>query len=293
VVLYAIDASIVINNREFPGLCACCARTKASRAALCAGQDAMAIEHELACLVRYGLMGHLGRFLAAPELRGALERGQAVVIKTDRGVELGEVLVHLGPASGLSETTAGPRGDLGDSCLTECCESVQPRLLRLAGPTDLDSARRALELRAERFTLCQDIVQEGDWPLELIDVELLPNLTTTVLHYLHLRPDHLELASLRTLLQSSCGIDVVFQPMRSNLGCRALAGHPDLGDGKQAGCGHCDCFSRGCAPVRSAITSAFAAPPCAQMTHSRCLSCCIGEALARRSRAHESIPGPK
>jgi hypothetical protein len=233
----------------------------------------MAVEHELAYLVRYGLMGHIGRFLVAPELRGALERGQAVVIKTDRGVELGEVLARLGPASGLSETTAGPRGDRGDSCLTEGCESVRPRLLRLAGPTDLDSARRALELRAERFTLCQGIVQEGDWPLELIDVELLPNLTTTVLHYLDLGPGHLELASLRALFQSSCGLDVIFQPLHSNLECRALADQPDLGDGKLTGCGNCDCFSRGCALVRSALNSEVAAPPCAQMTPSRCSSC--------------------
>ena len=46
-------------------------------------------------LIRYGVMSHVGRFSASPDGGSALERGQSVVIRTDRGVELGEVLIAL------------------------------------------------------------------------------------------------------------------------------------------------------------------------------------------------------
>ena len=46
-------------------------------------------------LVRYGLMGHVGRFSLDPETDQEPQRGHTVVIRTDRGLELGEVLARL------------------------------------------------------------------------------------------------------------------------------------------------------------------------------------------------------
>ncbi len=77
---------------------------------------------EPAYLIRYGVMGYVGRFRASPDGIGPLERGQSVVIQTDRGVELGEVLIPLDEA--------------GDSRVGE------QRVLRAAGPDDLDRSRR-------------------------------------------------------------------------------------------------------------------------------------------------------
>ena len=54
---------------------------------------------ERAYLIRYGVMGHIGKFVALPGCETSLERDQLVVIQTHRGLELGEVLV---PASEMS-----------------------------------------------------------------------------------------------------------------------------------------------------------------------------------------------
>ena len=59
------------------------------------------MERQPEYLVRYGLMGHVGWFpLDLRRCHGAeIERGQAVVVLTDRGVELGEVMVAPGRSS--------------------------------------------------------------------------------------------------------------------------------------------------------------------------------------------------
>ena len=46
-------------------------------------------------LIRYGVMGHVGRFPAIAECDSPFARGQLVVIQSDRGQELGEVLVTV------------------------------------------------------------------------------------------------------------------------------------------------------------------------------------------------------
>src|SRR5271156_5341123 len=48
---------------------------------------------EKSYLIRYGVMSHVGRFPVLPTCDRSLERGQLVVIQTDRGLELGEVLI--------------------------------------------------------------------------------------------------------------------------------------------------------------------------------------------------------
>ncbi len=55
---------------------------------------------ELLYLIRYGVMGHVGRFRALPESGASAGRGEIVVIQSDRGIELGEILI------GLDETGA-------------------------------------------------------------------------------------------------------------------------------------------------------------------------------------------
>jgi hypothetical protein len=49
-------------------------------------------EGSLTYLICYGLMGNIGHFRASAELGAGSRRGQAVVIRSTRGVELGEVL---------------------------------------------------------------------------------------------------------------------------------------------------------------------------------------------------------
>ena len=91
-----------------------------------------------------------------------------------------------------------------------------PRLLRIAAPADLEDARRSEALRAQRFTLCQRILADGAWSIDLIDVEPLLDPNTTVLHILGSLD--LNLATLRAEFRSRSDFDVLFEPAGSSLG---------------------------------------------------------------------------
>src|SRR5438552_717397 len=94
---------------------------------------------EQAYLIRYGIMGHVGRFRAWPEWDAPLplERSQVVVIQTDRGIELGEVLIRVDESATPDRSrqegpAAGPDADADEPGMAD-----RPRVLRLAGPEDL------------------------------------------------------------------------------------------------------------------------------------------------------------
>ena len=90
-------------------------------------------------------------FRALPEYGGRLERGQAVVIETDRGIEVGEVLIPLDQSPAVSHRS---------------------RVLRPAGPGDLACSHRPKAMRPDRLLLCRQGLDVGTWPGELIDVEM-------------------------------------------------------------------------------------------------------------------------
>ncbi|WP_165232601.1 hypothetical protein [Aquisphaera insulae] len=201
------------------------------------------------CLVRYGLTGHVGRFAVDPAGGLELGRGQAVVVRTDRGIELGEVLV---PA------TAAASGDLDES---------SPRLLRAADPEDLDAARRCESLRPARFEACLDVLDGAGWDLVLLDVEPLLDLETTILHVLA-DPDA-DLALLRARFRSVADLDVVFEAC----GADPLAA-PARTPAARGGCGDCDCSSGGCGSRAAEPEPEPAAASCGTAgAHSGCASC--------------------
>jgi cell fate regulator YaaT (PSP1 superfamily) len=143
-------------------------------------------------LIRYGLMGEVGRFASGPGM--AFDRGQTVVIRSHRGTELGEVLVEVPDRGAVGLRPPG-----------------SAHVLRAAMPEDLDLGRRAQRERSERFTACQQVFREGVWPIDLIDAEPLLDRGRTVLYYLG--PHKLDVDGLRAAFQSSCGLDVTFQPV--------------------------------------------------------------------------------
>lgn len=169
-------------------------------------------------LVRYGLMGGVGRFEAEGD---GLERGQEVVIRTARGTELGMVLV---PEAG-DRSSAGP----------------EPwPILRAAGADDLERARALERDRPGRLAACEAVLRVGDWPLDLIDVEPLLDEGRAVLHYLG--PRHLEADALRHALREAAGLDVTLEPV----GRVEPEGEPAA----TGGCGSCSsasgCGAGGC-----------------------------------------------
>ena len=197
---------------------------------------------EKSYLIRYGVMSHVGRFPALPTCDRSLERGQLVVIQTDRGLELGEVLIATDGQSATHGTSAaaGPARPDGEDPIS----SVPPsstHVLRAAGPDDLSRSRSALATRSSRFSLCQRILDEGNWPWELVDVEPLLDGRSTVLHYLG--PHQLDVASLRARFRVECAMDVVLEPIGPDVGPEFSEedAHPD----DAGGCGSCGCGAGG------------------------------------------------
>ncbi len=117
------------------------------------------------CLVRYGLAGRVGWFATVAAAPG---RGEAVILRTSRGLELGEVL-KVEPS----------RGRAGEDSVGVF------QVLRPADQADRELAREARRLRGERFEPCRRIIEQAEWPLELVDVEPLLDFST-VLHVLPL-----------------------------------------------------------------------------------------------------------
>jgi cell fate regulator YaaT (PSP1 superfamily) len=103
-------------------------------------------------LVRYGLLGHVGRFAAIDALR--YPRRARVVVRSNRGLEMGEVLAE--PDDGL----------LGAG------ESSGQILRRMSVQDDLLAAR--LERRRhEAFTACEQLLTSAGVDAALVDVEHL------------------------------------------------------------------------------------------------------------------------
>src|SRR5690349_7444738 len=119
-------------------------------------------------LVHHGCAGHLGRFRTAAD--GALDRGAAVVVRTLRGLELGEVLC---PAD--SDRLALPDPFVGE-------------LLRAATPADLDAADRARQLGQRLFDEGSRLTVALALPLAPVDVEVLLDGRQALLHAIRLGP---------------------------------------------------------------------------------------------------------
>ena len=244
---------------------------------------------EQSYLIRYGVMSHVGRFSALRVRDICLERGQRVVLQTDRGLELGEVLIAIAGTSapapeGRSDTGPGS----GDEDRAPSVSTESSRVLRAAGPDDLLRSRRAEESRPSRFSLCQRILQAANWPWELIDVEPLLDGRTTVIHYLG--PRQIDVAPLRAQFRVECDIDVVLEPVGTDP--ESDDSETDAHDDTNNGCGSCGCGEGGgcgTAPAAAALSHDHHAEPavtgCTPKSHSGCSSCGISRLLAERSRA--------
>jgi hypothetical protein len=167
-------------------------------------------------LVRYGLMNHVGAF-AADDDEAPRGRGRKVVIRTGRGVEMGEVLAPV--ANALTPTE--PPGPI----------------LRDVGPLDEEAARRGEQDRERLFELCRQVIDQGPWPIVPIDLEALIEPGRSVLYVLG--PDEFDPTTLKAAAWASHGLDLVVEPARST----RAAPRPKAA----SGCGGCTgCGSGGC-----------------------------------------------
>lgn len=116
-------------------------------------------------VVRYGAMRLLGIF--APGGDQTYRRGAKVIVRTDRGLEAGEVLVEA------SERSAGALKN-----------PVEGPLLRQMTAEDLNELRRIQEQGREEFQSCQRCIGESGLEMELVDVEHIFGGERVVVYYL-------------------------------------------------------------------------------------------------------------
>lgn len=208
------------------------------------------------CLIRYGVTGRVAWFAAEP----GFDRGDLVVVRTLRGLELGEALV----------IEAVGRGRSGSDSVGSF------RVLRRADADDRDTARRAEELRGPRFELCRRIVEAEGWPLELVDVEPLLDLSTVLLV---LPFEAFDPAPIRARFRVTCDFDVHIEDLAE--GAEEVAPAEPASPGR---CGDCDCGGGGCSRKAAKVRADGAEKrpsPCSTGSHSGCSSC--GVAAVRKA----------
>jgi hypothetical protein len=171
-------------------------------------------------LVSYGSTGEFGRFRPVTAVAGG--RGDRVVVRSHRGVELGVLLCPATPghARFLPNTTVG-------------------ELLRPAGPDDERTAGRMAERAQALFADARRLTAELGLPLEVLDVEVLLDGEQALLHHLHWAEfDERDLVSA---LVRRHGLRVRLHSLRTTEraeeehGC----GRPDCGRKEGGGCSTC------------------------------------------------------
>jgi hypothetical protein len=235
-------------------------------------------------LVRYGLMANVGRFHALLEL-GELERGDVVVIRTLRGMELGEVLTRTGGVHN-SRRDGGFRQE-PESSDDDLSLETQAAIVRRASAGDMDSARVADESRVARFAECQRILSEADWPGELIDVEPLLDGGTIVLHAIAF--DGFDEGVLRARFRVMCDLEVLVELV----GSEPAVAEPVANEAAGGSCGSCSsggcssgggCSTGGCTTKGRGVASS-------KRSGSGCDTCALSRATSRRSESVQASAG--
>ncbi len=116
-------------------------------------------------IVRYGQMRFLGEFAGLPDQLHP--RGQAVVLRTDRGTELGEV---LSPAS--------------DRTARFLENPARGEIVRAATAEDLDQNATLAGRQRAAFEGCQELIARRRLQMDLVDVEAILGGERLVFYYL-------------------------------------------------------------------------------------------------------------
>ena len=116
-------------------------------------------------VVRYGRMRFLGEYKGLPDQEHA--RGQHVVVRSDRGTELGEVLCPV------TEQTARFMPN-----------PAQGEILRLVTAEDQAHEARLVEDQKPVFATCQELIAQRRLQMNLVDVEVIHGRERMVFYYL-------------------------------------------------------------------------------------------------------------
>lgn len=116
-------------------------------------------------VVRYGQMRFLGEF--DPAAGEGHARGQRVVVRSDRGTEVGEVLCEASDSTARA-MEGGLRG----------------AILRGLSPDDAAAEAKLPEARAAGFTTCLEFIGRRRLQMDLVDVEVILGRERMVFYYL-------------------------------------------------------------------------------------------------------------
>jgi cell fate regulator YaaT (PSP1 superfamily) len=105
-------------------------------------------------IVRHSVMRQLGEFEGAEGT--AHSRGQAVIIRNDRGLEVGEVLCEATPRA-----------------LELISEPTRGQIIRLLNSDDEETLERRREAERHEFETCRRHIELRNLEMELVDVEHL------------------------------------------------------------------------------------------------------------------------
>ena len=174
----------------------------------------------VAHLVRVGLMGSVGKFVAADSC--VYVRDSEVICRTDRGLEIGQVICDLPEADSFD-----PESDSTDGAI-----------LRPTTPEDQLILDRLDRHRDKAFFACQKLLKENGFNNVLVDVEHLFDGESVFFYFLG-KPDP-ALEKLTEQLAETYDRKVRFKKFAESLaeGCGPDCGTKD-GGCSSSGCGSC------------------------------------------------------
>ncbi len=177
--------------------------------------------NDLEYLLSYGRLGDFGRFRSGKPL--PLRRGDRAVLRTHRGLEVGEVLREATPrhAAFLPNTSVG-------------------QLLRLLTPADAETAARCGERAQALFGQASQLGQDLGLPLEVLDAEVLFDAEHGVVHLL--RWDECDVRPFVSTLSREFTLHVSLADLTRPAVVHAEEEHTGCGE---EGCGGGNCSSCG------------------------------------------------
>jgi len=116
-------------------------------------------------IVRYGAMRLLGVF--SPPGDQQFPRGTHVIVRTDRGLEAGQVLCQATPRA-----------------LQSLCEPIEGQILRQMTPEDAYELSCIQQQEDAEFDVCLECIHKLGLPMELVDVEHIFGGERIVVYYL-------------------------------------------------------------------------------------------------------------
>jgi hypothetical protein len=217
-------------------------------------------------LVRIGLLGHVGRFRAADAR--CYPRGVRVVVRTARGLEVGEILAaptayddesQSGDAADRGSVSVGANVTIGGNArIADAIENTEPvagdgAILRGMTVEDELLEARLLRHRDRAFEACQRQLAERNISAALIDVEHLFDGRGLYFYFLGQPPAEAE--QITAELAATYDAHVEFRQFADTLayGCGPDCGSEAAGGGGCGSCGTGCAIAGACRPKATSI----------------------------------------